>query len=406
MRTPDEPWRTLAAAQHGMLCRRQLAELGVGRNRVRNQIEAGRWVAASPMVVSTTTGPLSRDQLRWLGVLHAGPRALLGDLSAAEVHGLERWHRDEITVLVPQDVELEGEIEGIDFKRTRRPLPLMTSRLSLPTMKLEPAILHFAAYQHSPRTAQGVVSAAVQQRLTSAAALREWVRLMRPLRWAQMFRDCLDEIEGGATSMAELDIRRLCKRHRLARPARQVRRRGADGRTRYTDCEWTTASGHVVVLEIDGGFHMEVEHWEEDMARERSLAGQDRIHLRCPSRELRDEPDRVAADLIRLGVPRAGVVPVDSETISASCHDIPTGAPRALASASLAAKRAASDASGRVASSGVNSRSRSPGVRSRETPKRSMSQTSMPTPITAMPSPPARYSTVTDFARFRGWSTS
>ena len=310
MRTPDEPWRTLAAAQHGMLSRRQLAELGVGRNRVRNQIEAGRWVAVSPMVVSTTTGPLSRDQLRWLGVLHAGPRALLGDLSAAEVHGLERWHRDEVTVLVPQDVELEGEIDGIDFKRTRRPLPLMTSRLSLPTMKLEPAILHFAAYQHSPRTAQGVVSAAVQQRLTSAAALREWVRLMRPLRWAQMFRDCLDEIEGGATSMAELDVRRLCKRHRLARPARQVRRRGADGRTRYTDCEWVTATGHVVVLEIDGGFHMEVEHWEEDMARERSLAGQDRIQLRCTSRELRDEPDRVAADLIRLGVPRAGVVPL------------------------------------------------------------------------------------------------
>ena len=46
------------------------------------------------------------------------------------------------------------------------------------------------------------------------------------------------------------------------------------------------------------------------MARERSLAGQDRIHLRCTSRELRDEPDRVAADLIRLGVPRAGVVPL------------------------------------------------------------------------------------------------
>lgn len=309
MDRPDEPWRALAAVQHGMLCRRQLRELGVDRHRIRNQIAAERWTAHSALVVSTTTGPLSRDQQRWLGVLHAGPRAVLGDLSAAEVHGLVRWHREDITVLVPQDVELEGDVQGVEFKRTRRPLPLMTSRLTLPTMRLEPAVLHFAAYQRSPRTAQGVLGAAVQQRLTTPTALREWVRMMRPLRWAQMFRDCLDGIENGATSMAELDVRRLCKVHRLVRPTRQVRRRGSDGRTRYVDCEWRTTDGRLVVLEVDGGFHMEVEHWESDMARERSLADRDRIQVRCTARELRDEPDRVAADLIRLGVPRIGVVP-------------------------------------------------------------------------------------------------
>ena len=47
---------------------------------VRNQIAAGRWVALSPTVIGTTTGPLSREQLQWLGVLHAGPAAVLGDL--------------------------------------------------------------------------------------------------------------------------------------------------------------------------------------------------------------------------------------------------------------------------------------------------------------------------------------
>ena len=48
--------------------------------------------------------------------------------------------------------------------------------------------------------------------------------------------------------------------------------------------------------------------------------------------------------------------PVSSETISASCHAIPTGAPSALAIASLAANRAASEAGGRDASASVNSR--------------------------------------------------
>ena len=55
--------------------------------------------------------------------------------------------------------------------------------------------------------------------------------------------------------------------------------------------------------------------------------------------------------------------PDDSETTSASCQARLPGAPSALASASFAAKRAASEAGGRVASAGVNSRSTSPGVR-------------------------------------------
>ncbi len=67
-------------------------------------------------------------------------------------------------------------------------------------------------------------------------------------------------------------------------------------------------------------------------------------------------------------------------TISASCHDIPLGAPSAFASASLAAKRAAWDATERSASAAVNSRCTSPGWRSSDSAKRRTSHTSMPTP--------------------------
>ena len=45
------------------------------------------------------------------------------------------------------------------------------------------------------------------------------------------------------------------------------------------------------------------------------------------------------------------------------------------------------DAGGRVASSAVNSRSRRAGVRSRDCTKRSMSTTSMPTPMTGITRP-------------------
>ena len=58
----------------------------------------------------------------------------------------------------------------------------------------------------------------------------------------------------------------------------------------YTDAEWLLPSGKVVVLEVDGGFHMEVAHWEGDIARERDLVATGAIVLRCTDRELIDEP--------------------------------------------------------------------------------------------------------------------
>mgnify|MGYP006879611752 FL=1 len=296
-------WREVARAQEGLICRRQLAELGVDRHRVRAQLNAERWVARSSMVLSTTTGAPTRAQMRWLGVLHAGPRALLADLSAAELHGLERWHRDEVTVLIPEELVMDEPVEDVAYRRTRRHLPSMRGALALPTMKLEPAVLHFAAYQRSDRTAQGVLAAVVQQGLTTPTALQEWIRRMKPLHKAPLLRACLTEIAGGAGSLAEGDLARLCRTYGLAPPARQTRRRGSDGRARYTDAEWRLLDGRTLVLEIDGGFHMEGEHWVGDVARERSLLSGDRQAARCTARELREDGARLAADLRRLGVP-------------------------------------------------------------------------------------------------------
>lgn len=297
-------WRELAAAQAGLVSRRQLSEVGIDRFRVRNQIAAGRWVELSATVIGTTTGPLSRDQLLWLGVLHAGPAAVLGDLTAAEVAGLRNWHRDDICVLVPHNLDLEDAPEGVRIVRTRRPIDLFrASGTGLPRWRIEPAILHFGAYQHSRRTAQGVVAAAVQQGMTTPERLELALRQMRPLRWASMFRQVIGDIGGGSHSLAELDVVRMCRTQRLQPPNRQVKRYDAQGRVRFTDCEWDLVDGRVLVLEIDGAFHMEVEQWEDDIARQRSLSDPNRIVVRCTAREVRDEPDRLGADLRRLGVP-------------------------------------------------------------------------------------------------------
>lgn len=299
----NQAWRALAARQKEMLARSQLRALGVDRWATRKQIDAERWVDRSPTVVSTTTGELTREQTMWLGVLHAGDGTLVGDLTAAELAGLKNWHRDEITILVPRSSNLLTPIDGIRFVETRRALgPMRRLDLDLPMCQLEPAVLHFAAYQRSSRTAEGVLAAAVQQRLTTPGALNSWVDKMRPLRWANRFRQALIEIEGGAHSTAELDVRRMCRAFRLALPFRQTKRRDSSGRVRYTDCEWKLADGRILVLEVDGAFHMEVEHWEDDLARRRGLTDPNRIVIACTAREVRDDPATVARDLKTLGV--------------------------------------------------------------------------------------------------------
>lgn len=301
-----EDWKRRALSQGGLLTRVQLAEHGIDRWAVRHRIDTGRRVEHTPTVIGTTTGKLSREQLMWLGVLHGGPDALVGDLSAAEVAGLRNWHRDDVTILVPHSADVGGGHPGIVFARTRRSLAdLKRPGKGLPACRIEPAVLRFASAQRSTRTAEGVLAATIQQRLTSPDQLLEWVDRMRPLRGADRFRRVLKEIAGGAQSVAEIDVRRLCKKFGLALPVRQVRRRDSSGRLRFTDCEWLLADGRILVLEVDGAFHMDVENWEDDLARQRALTSPNRLVVRCTARELRDEPDRVARDLRLLGVPAA-----------------------------------------------------------------------------------------------------
>lgn len=305
----DRRWEHLAEQQEGMLAVRQLTALGVPRGVVRHRLASKRWVQRTEHVLSTTTGELTVRQRTWLGVLHAGNGSLVGGLTAAAVHGLRSWPRDDVTVLVDDEWSYEP-VPGVHFFRTRRCLPDFAgtrhpTRQMLPLCRLEPAVLLFAGYERNGRTANGVLAAVVQQRLTSAGALLVWLERMRPLRRAREFRRVLLDIEGGAQSVAELDVRRMCRRHGLPAPDRQRPRVDREGRRRFTDCEWRLADGRVVILEVDGGFHMDVRHYDEDMRRQRKLTTARAVVLRCGAGELRDDPDSVAQDLIALGVGRS-----------------------------------------------------------------------------------------------------
>ncbi len=237
----------------------------------------------------------------WAGVLHAGHGSAVGHLTALERHGLERWHRDDITILLGKSHNLEP-LEGVRFVETRRPIARFTAESPLPVWRVEPAALVFAAYEPVTRTAYGLLNAVVQQRLTTPHDLERWIGRLRPLRRARPFRRLLAEMVGGVQSVAELDVSRMCRAYNLPLPRRQTKRRDSSGRIRYTDAEWCMPDGRIVVLEVDGAFHMDVAHWGDDIERERGLVAAGAVVLRCTALELRDDPGRVAHDLRRVGI--------------------------------------------------------------------------------------------------------
>ena len=286
-----------------MLSRRQLRGLGVSESELRHHVSMERWAHRSSGVVSTTTGPLSPDQRLWLGVLHAGPSAMVGGLSAAALHGLQRWPRQEITILVANPMSYEP-LPGFRFFRTRRTFGLLVGAGELPVARVEPAVLMFASEEPHLRTALGAVTASVQQRLTTVEQLRDWVGHLAPLRRARHLRALLDDVAGGAHSLAEVDLRKACRDHGVQPPRSQRARFDRGGRKRYTDAEWTLANGAVVVLEVDGAFHDDAQQGTLDRRRNRRLTSTTRIVVQCSAWEIRHEPWEVMADLIALGVPR------------------------------------------------------------------------------------------------------
>ena len=83
-----------------------------------------RWQTPAPGVVVLNTGQLSDDQRHWVGVLHAGPGAVLTHLTAARRDGLQWVGRDVIDVLTPKG-DLVEPLDGYFFHQTRRPYEAM-----------------------------------------------------------------------------------------------------------------------------------------------------------------------------------------------------------------------------------------------------------------------------------------
>lgn len=268
-------------------------------------LRTGRWKRYGRVVVMHN-GPLTQEQLLWVSVLRSPSGVVLGGLTAALRRGLQLPAPDRPELLVPAAGPLP-HLQGVDVRRTR----LLTAADVHPTaqppqLRLPRAIVDRASRLARPDDVRALLCAGVQQRRVRPGDLREVVLRLGPVRHRGLLLRTLDDVEGGAHSVRELQFLRLLRRAGLPLPERQVLRRHAGGR-HYLDAVWDHFALHV---EIDGLGHLLVLSWSSDVDRSNELALTSRaeVRLRIPGFWLDERPAHVV-DQVRRGLLRGGWIP-------------------------------------------------------------------------------------------------
>jgi len=258
-----------AIAYDHVLSRRELADLGVGRWQIRDEVRARRWQLVGRHAVVLHRGPLDLAQRRRVCQLQAGSGALLSGRTALSLAGLAGWDEDTVYVLVPKG-RLVPLLPGMCIHETRR-FPAVSVGSPART-SVERAAIDAAIRIVRPRIAAALLAAVVQHRLSLPERLADELAAAGQVRHRRLLQRAIADIAGGAEALTEIDFARLCRRHGLPEPRRQVRRRSTSGAVRYVDAEWKLPDRRIVRAEVDGALHLAPEQYWSDMARDNADA--------------------------------------------------------------------------------------------------------------------------------------
>ena len=276
------------------MTRRSCERSGWTDGQIDHEIRYGRWHAPASGVVALQNADADPRPAAVAG-RPARRRAApsLTHLTACRAAGLE-WTGDDdtIDVLTPKG-DLVEPLDGFFFHQTRRPYQhwLRPTPSGPPRLPIEHAALLTAERDRSLRRAIGLLAACVQQGLTTADRLILTKPQIRKLRHGDDLRARARATSPAAPSRSPRSTSACSAR----RPGSRRRRARRCGPTPTAGVATSTASGElpdgrVVVLEVDGSFHLQVGNWWRDMKRERAVVLSASTVLRCASIELRLEP--------------------------------------------------------------------------------------------------------------------
>jgi len=289
-RSGDAAIAALAAAQHGVVARPQLAALGLSLDAIDRRVAQGRLHVLHRGVYAVGHRAVTRHGHWMAAVLAGGPDAVLSHRSAAVLWGIRAAGGTRVEIAVP---------------RQRRPRPGIQAHHS--SLRADERTVHDGIPVTTPaRTLLDLAAVLTQHQLARAAERAEALRLTSPtsleaLAARHRGRPGVPAVRRVAGTVAPIVTRSelerrfitLLDRERLPRPLVNVPLAGAEA-----DFAWPDPR---VVVELDGyETHGTRAAFERDRARDRALQAAGWRVVRITWRQLDDTPRRIAAELSAL----------------------------------------------------------------------------------------------------------
>ncbi len=233
--------RRLAERQAGVLSRRQLRELGLSDQQVKDGVGSGRFVRIYRGVYALGHGVLTPRGWWWAGVLRGGEGAVLGVRSAAALLGLRAHWPPPVEVVGPKRIRQAGlvahrhRLHRLDVT-TRDRLPVTTVARTLVDLA---DVLDERGLEHAYDSAR--VKRLLDPRALQATLGRAHGRHGAPKLQAIVAADRPPALTNGVLEEAFL---RLVRAARLPDP--QVNRQVHGHRV---DFQWPA---HRLIVEVDG----------------------------------------------------------------------------------------------------------------------------------------------------------
>lgn len=292
----DEAIAKLASAQHGVVSRRQLLNLGVGRRSIEHRLAHGRLQRIHRAVYAVGHRAISHRG-RVAAALLAGRdeigRGAASQITAAGLWGLTAEGRGLIHITAESR---RRRLRGVAVHRASVPQAERSLRDGLPVTSVARTLLDLSGSTEQ-RSLRRIVKQAEYLRLVDLPALTAILERHPRRPGRSTLATIVDEAllaMGRTRSDLEDRFLALCRRHGLPLPESNVLLE-VGGEIIELDCVWRRPR---VAVELDGyRAHGTRLAFEDDRRRDRSLAAAGWLSLRITHAQLELEPKRLVAEL-------------------------------------------------------------------------------------------------------------
>ncbi|HEY8465286.1 MAG TPA: type IV toxin-antitoxin system AbiEi family antitoxin domain-containing protein [Solirubrobacterales bacterium] len=288
----DEAIAHVAGEQHGVVGRRQLLQLGVGRRAIEHRRAQGRLRNVYPGVYAVGHDARTFRARLSAALLSVGPDSVAGELSATALRGITPEPKGTVCVLAPAP---RRRRHGVFIRRARVCLEEIEVVDGIPATTVARTLLDLAAsgVEGLPR----ILREAEFNGLVADADIGE-VLDRHPFAAGRQRLARLAGLEGRREARTRSSIEdrflRFCVQHGLPLPEVNTVLL-IEGKRFEVDFFWREA-GLVVELD-DRSSHGGTVAFELDRARDRALIAAGLTPMRVTTGQLRDDPARLASEI-------------------------------------------------------------------------------------------------------------